>query len=248
MMRKIAARTAAVVVALVAGAASYQHIAAVALAAGEPQWVAYSLPFAIDGLIVVGVAALLEDKAANLLPRRSAWAAVVVGVAATLAANVASAEPTVTARLVAAAAPIAFLISVEVLTRSGRPRPATSDTATDTATTAGATSATTATGDSDTSATATSDTATTPGATGGATSGASTATATPSRRRQVSRQVSRRQSSASRVAAAVAAAPGATAAELAEQLGLSVRTVQRHRAAAVAAANGHMGGDSRADD
>src|SRR5690606_27551264 len=41
-------------------------------------------------------------------------------VTATLAANVASAEPTWTARLVAVAAPVSFLLSVEVLTRTGR--------------------------------------------------------------------------------------------------------------------------------
>jgi hypothetical protein len=45
---------------------------------------------------------------------------VLVGVVATLAANVASADPTATARLVALAAPVSFLLSVEVLTRTGR--------------------------------------------------------------------------------------------------------------------------------
>jgi hypothetical protein len=52
----------------------------------------------------------------------SARVAVIVGVVATLAANVASAEPTATARLVAIAAPVSFLLSVEVLTRTGRIR------------------------------------------------------------------------------------------------------------------------------
>ncbi|ADU06930.1 hypothetical protein ML5_1392 [Micromonospora sp. L5] len=116
----IAARLAAALVALVAGAASFSHIADVAMAAGERAWVAYSLPVAIDGLIVVGVAALLEDRRAGLRPRPVARVAVLVGVVATLAANVASAQPTWTGRLVAVAAPVAFLLSVEVLTRSGR--------------------------------------------------------------------------------------------------------------------------------
>lgn len=119
----IAARTAAALVALVAGAASYEHISAVALGAGERTGVAYGLPLAIDGLIVVGVAALLEDRKAGLRPRPVARLAVVVGVVATLAANIASAQPTLTGRLVAVAAPVAFLLSVEVLTRSGRVRP-----------------------------------------------------------------------------------------------------------------------------
>ena len=120
----VAARAAAVVVAAIAGAASWSHIASVAAAAGEAVWVAWSLPLAVDGLVVVGVAALLEDRRAGRIPRASARVAVAVGVAATLAANVASAEPTWTARAVAVAAPVSFLLSVEVLTRSGRPRPA----------------------------------------------------------------------------------------------------------------------------
>lgn len=117
---RVAARGAAAVVAIVAGAASFEHIASVAIGAGERAWVGYSLPFAIDGLIVVGVAALLEDQRQGRRGRTSARLAVLVGVTATLAANVASAEPTWTARLVALAAPVSFLLSVEVLTRTGQ--------------------------------------------------------------------------------------------------------------------------------
>jgi hypothetical protein len=117
----VAARAAAFIVAGVAGAASFEHIASVAIAAGERPWVGYTLPLAIDGLIVVGVAALLEDKRHGRTGRMSARLAVTVGVLATLAANIASAQPTWTARLVAVAAPVSFLLSVEVLTRSGRP-------------------------------------------------------------------------------------------------------------------------------
>lgn len=117
----LSARAAAALVAAVAGAASYEHIASVAIRDGEREWVGYALPLAIDGLIVVGVAALLEDRQSGRIPRISARVAVAVGVLATLAANVASAEPTWTARLVAVAAPVSFLLSVEVLTRTGRP-------------------------------------------------------------------------------------------------------------------------------
>jgi hypothetical protein len=116
---RVAARGAAAMVAGVAGAASFEHIASVAIGAGERAWVGYSLPLAIDGLIVVGVAALLEDQRRGRRGRLSARLAVLVGVTATLAANVASAEPTGTARLVALAAPVSFLLSVEVLTRTG---------------------------------------------------------------------------------------------------------------------------------
>jgi len=102
----------------------------VAIGAGERAWVGYSLPFAIDGLIVVGVAALLEDQRQARHRRLSARLAVLVGVIATLAANVASAEPTWTARLVALAAPVSFLLSVEVLTRTGHKLSTPDDTTT----------------------------------------------------------------------------------------------------------------------
>jgi hypothetical protein len=122
MIHTVSARLAAALVATVAGAASYEHIASVAIGAGERDWVGYSLPLAIDGLILVGVAALLEDKRSDRVGRLSARVAIVVGVVATLAANLASAEPTWTARAVAVAAPVSFLLSVEVLTRVGKPR------------------------------------------------------------------------------------------------------------------------------
>jgi hypothetical protein len=119
-LHTVSARSAAALVAVIAGAASWEHIASVAYGAGERAWVAYSLPAAIDGLIVVGVAALLEDRARGLRSRWRARTAVVAGVLATLAANIASAEPTATARLVAVAAPVSFLLAIEVLSRPGR--------------------------------------------------------------------------------------------------------------------------------
>lgn len=140
----ITARGAAALVALVAGAASFEHIASVAIAAGERPWVAYSLPGAIDGLVVVGVAALIEDKKAGRTGRLSARLAVLVGVLATLAANIASAEPTATARLVAMVAPVSFLLATEVLTRSGKRRADADTAATATATTAPTTAPATA--------------------------------------------------------------------------------------------------------
>src|SRR5690606_20881787 len=125
---RFAARLAAAVVALVAGAASFEHIASVAIGAGERAWDGYSLPFAIDGLIVVGVTAFIEHQRCGRRPRGIARVAVLVGVVATLAANVASAQPSPTSRLVALAAPVSFLLSVEVLSRTGRPLSTPDDT------------------------------------------------------------------------------------------------------------------------
>lgn len=239
--RRIAARSAAAVVALVAGAASYQHIAAVALSAGEPDWVAYTLPLAIDGLIVVGVMALLEDKATNRHPRRSAWLAVVVGVVATLAANVASAEPTATARLVAAAAPIAFLISVEVLTRSGRPIAATDGHLSPAPAERGAAERTGAdVGAADDSVTSAAG-QNPPDGKPVTSENALKSPQAAQNRSAPTRTPRRRISTAERVARAVDRSPHATSAELAARLGLSERTIQRYRREMVTTANGHNG-------
>jgi hypothetical protein len=80
------------------------------------------LPLSVDGLVVVATLAMLEDKRAGKLPRLSARVALGVGVLATLAFNLASAEATVTARAVAAVPAVAFLLAVEVLSRTGKPR------------------------------------------------------------------------------------------------------------------------------
>ena len=116
----IASRATTTLVALIAGYASYRHIAQVATEAGEHPSVAVVLPFAIDGAILVGTLAILEDKRSGRKPRLSARIAIAFGVIATLAANIASAQPTWTARAVAAVPPLAFLISIEVLSRRGK--------------------------------------------------------------------------------------------------------------------------------
>lgn len=117
----LTSRGAAAVVAVVAGYSSWNHIVEVARTAGEDSSVANVLPLSIDGLIVVGTMAMVADKRGGRSPRLSARVALGFGVVATLAANIASAQPTVTARLVAAVPAVAFLIAVEVLARAGRP-------------------------------------------------------------------------------------------------------------------------------
>lgn len=119
-----ATRLGSLAVAGVAGYASYSHIRHVAVVAGETAEVAAMLPLAIDGLIVVGTMAMLADKADGRAPRLSARMALGFGVVATLAANIASAQPTLLARLVAAAPAAAFLLAVEVLARRGKLLPA----------------------------------------------------------------------------------------------------------------------------
>lgn len=124
----LTSRATTAVVAGVAGFSSYRHIVEVAQRAGEHAAVAAVLPLSIDGLIVVGTMAMVEDKRAGRRPRLSARVALGVGVVATLAANIASAQPHLSARLVAAVPAIAFLITVEVLARAGRQSVAMSET------------------------------------------------------------------------------------------------------------------------
>lgn len=121
------ARAAAALVALIAGFISWGHIVSVAAAAGESRAAAMVLPAAIDGLIVVATMAMIEDRRRERKPRFSARVALGVGVAMTLAANLASAEPTWVARAVAVVPAVSFLIAVEVLARSGRQLAAVDD-------------------------------------------------------------------------------------------------------------------------
>lgn len=120
----VVSRLAAAVVAAVAGIISYGHIRHVAIGAGETELSALLLPVGIDGLIIVATLAMLADKRAGLQPRMSARVALGFGIAATVAFNIASAAPTWSARAVAVVPAVSFLLAVEVLARSGRPRTA----------------------------------------------------------------------------------------------------------------------------
>ncbi|NUT34374.1 MAG: DUF2637 domain-containing protein [Hamadaea sp.] len=131
-MTTLASRASATLVALIAGYSSYTHIAHVALRHGERPDVAYLLPFAIDGLLIVATTAMLDDKRHHRHIRTSARLAFTFGVTASLAANIASAQPTTTARIVAAIPAITLLLAIEVISRTGRPQPANTTATPDT--------------------------------------------------------------------------------------------------------------------
>lgn len=120
-----AARTASFGVALVAVTAaviSFSHVRTLAIRAGESELTSWLLPISIDGAVVAAVSVLLADSRAG---RRSApltWLLLALGLAASLAANVASAEPTATARAVAAWPPVALALGIEVLAGLARRR------------------------------------------------------------------------------------------------------------------------------
>ena len=110
---------AVLLVATVAAVVSFEHMREVAARAGE-QWRAWLLPLSVDGLVVAASMVLLTRRRAGLPGGRLAWAALLGGVGASLAANIAAAEPTGTARLVAAWPALAFAVAFELLLQQRR--------------------------------------------------------------------------------------------------------------------------------
>ncbi|MGY2876462.1 hypothetical protein ACVW00_003652 [Marmoricola sp. URHA0025 HA25] len=113
-----AARTASFgvgLVAITAAVISLSHVRALALRAGESELTSWLLPVSIDGAVVAAVSVLLADSRAGRRPAPLTWLLLALGLVASLAANVASAEPTATARAVAAWPPVALALGIEVL-------------------------------------------------------------------------------------------------------------------------------------
>jgi hypothetical protein len=106
--------------ALIAGTVSYLHMHLLVELHGQPGWVAALTPFSVDGMIVAASTTLLADSrsggSGGLLP----WALLVVGSVASLAANVAVAEPTATGRVIAAWPSFALIAAYELLMRQVR--------------------------------------------------------------------------------------------------------------------------------
>src|SRR5262245_7859673 len=105
---------AVVLVAAVAAVASYEHMRALAAHAGEG-WRSWLLPVSVDGLAVAASMTMLVRRRAGLPAGGLASIALLLGLGASLAANVAAAEPTVAGRLVAAWPPVALLLAYELL-------------------------------------------------------------------------------------------------------------------------------------
>ena len=107
-------------VAVSAAVISYSHVMELARRAGETRMATWLLPLSIDGAIAAAVAVILADSRAGRRPRGLTWLLLALGLAASLAANIASAHPTVTARAVAAWPPLALAVGVEVLAELAR--------------------------------------------------------------------------------------------------------------------------------
>src|SRR5690348_4087599 len=105
--------------ALIAGTVSYLHMHQLVAAHGQPGWVAALTPLSVDGMIVAASTLLADSDCGGrggILP----WALLVVGSVASLAANVAVAEPTATGRVIAAWPSFALIAAYELLMRQVR--------------------------------------------------------------------------------------------------------------------------------
>jgi hypothetical protein len=106
--------------ALIAGTVSYLHMHLLVELHGQPGWVAALTPLSVDGMIVAASTTLLSESRSGMRGGFLPWALLVAGSAASLAANVAVAEPSVTGRLIAAWPSFALIASYELLMRQIR--------------------------------------------------------------------------------------------------------------------------------
>ncbi|MGW5578706.1 DUF2637 domain-containing protein [Micromonospora chokoriensis] len=114
--RRVASIVCTVVVCLVAAIGSYGHMKELALMAGQGPFLSALLPLSVDGMILVASLALNDGRE----KKGSAWLAFLVGVLASLAANVIVADPDIKSRAVSAWPAVALLLTVEVLARAGK--------------------------------------------------------------------------------------------------------------------------------
>ncbi len=111
---------AVLLLALIAAVVSYSHMYELALRHGEPEWRAALFPLSVDGMIVGASMTLLSDarngRKGGLLP----WTLLIIGSAASLAANVAVADPTTWSRIIHAWPSFALIGAYELLMREFR--------------------------------------------------------------------------------------------------------------------------------
>jgi hypothetical protein len=106
--------------ALIAGTVSYLHMHLLVELHGQPGWVAALTPLSVDGTIVAASATLLADSRSGGKGGFLPWALLVIGSVASLAANVAVAEPTGIARAIAAWPSFSMIAAYELLMRQVR--------------------------------------------------------------------------------------------------------------------------------
>lgn len=106
--------------ALIAGTVSYLHMHLLVELHGQPGWVAALTPLSVDGMIVAASTTLLAESRCGRRGELLPWALLVAGSTASLAANVAVAEPTITGRVIAAWPSFSLIAAYELLMRQVR--------------------------------------------------------------------------------------------------------------------------------
>lgn len=106
--------------ALIAGTVSYLHMHLLVEMHGQPGWVAALTPLSVDGMIVAASTTLLAESRGGSRGGFLPWALLVIGSAASLAANVAVAEPTSTGRVIAAWPSFSLIAAYKLLMRQVR--------------------------------------------------------------------------------------------------------------------------------
>lgn len=104
----------------IAAVVSYRHMHLLALEHGEPSWTAALIPFSVDGMIIASSMSLLLDSRSGTRSGVLPWVLLLIGSAASLAANVAVAEPTAYGRMIAAWPSFALIGAYELLMRQIR--------------------------------------------------------------------------------------------------------------------------------
>lgn len=111
---------AVLLLATIAAVVSYSHMYDLALRHGEPAWRAALFPLSVDGMVVAASMTLLADarqgRRGGFLP----WSLLILGSLASLAANIAVADPTVWSRIIHAWPSVALIGSYELLMRQFR--------------------------------------------------------------------------------------------------------------------------------
>ncbi|HUZ52436.1 MAG TPA: DUF2637 domain-containing protein [Streptosporangiaceae bacterium] len=100
----------------IAGAISYSHMYQLAAAHGDIGWHAHAFPLSVDGVEIVASLVLLADRRAGRKSGWLPWAALAIGTAASLAANIATADHGTISRIIAGWPAVALLIAVKLLT------------------------------------------------------------------------------------------------------------------------------------
>jgi hypothetical protein len=107
--------TSVVLLAVIAAVVSFGHMRELALRHGEARWSATLIPLSVDGMVVAASMSVLLASKTGRRGEWLPWTLLIVGSLASLAANVAVANPTTVSRLIAAWHSFAFVGAYHLL-------------------------------------------------------------------------------------------------------------------------------------